>query len=70
MMNSAGDLLFVPSEIPHQVENELDSVALSGNFIDANNLQRYVSSYFNDKTLACLTFSLWRLVLEPSCGSV
>lgn len=35
-----GELLFVPAETPHQVENLEDSVALSGNFINIHNLER------------------------------
>ena len=35
-----GELLFVPAETPHQVLNLEDSVALSGNFINAHNLER------------------------------
>lgn len=35
-----GELLFVPAETPHQVENLQDSVALSGNFINIHNLER------------------------------
>ena len=37
-----GELLFVPAETPHQVENLEDTIALSGNFINAHNLQRSI----------------------------
>ena len=33
-----GEVLFVPFGSPHQVENLTDSVAVSGNFVDASNI--------------------------------
>ena len=39
-----GELLIVPAGTPHQVQNLEDTVAIAGNFVDAWNVERVLSS--------------------------